>query len=116
MKKRNGFVSNSSSSSFICDFCGRDESGWDLCLDEAEMFKCENGHTICLDHAKKDLPDDSYDVSPKCCPICCFDKVTPQDLSSYLLKKLSVTSEEITKEIKGSFKSFTAFQKHLSKK
>lgn len=47
MKVRQGFVSNSSSSSFICDACGQDSSGWDLCMDEAGMFQCENGHTIC---------------------------------------------------------------------
>lgn len=49
-KIRSGFVSNSSSSSFICDICGREEFGFDMCLDEAEMCECENGHTICLDH------------------------------------------------------------------
>ncbi len=51
MKLRKGFVSNSSSSSFVCDVCGRDESGWDLCLSDAEMYECENGHTFCKDEA-----------------------------------------------------------------
>lgn len=50
MKIRTGFVSNSSSSSFVCDFCGNDVSGWDASLSEAEMFQCINGHTICLNH------------------------------------------------------------------
>ena len=50
MKIRNGFVSNSSSSSFVCDLCGYETSGWDMCLSEAEMFECENGHTLCDDH------------------------------------------------------------------
>ena len=47
MKKRKGFVSNSSSSSFVCDVCGNDVSGMDMCLDEAEMAECKNGHTVC---------------------------------------------------------------------
>lgn len=50
MKLRKGFVSNSSSSSFICDVCGYTESGWDMCLDEAGMYECENGHTFCEGH------------------------------------------------------------------
>jgi len=51
MKFRTGFVSNSSSSSFVCDFCGEDVSGWDMCLSDAEMFNCEGcGHTVCDDH------------------------------------------------------------------
>ena len=49
-KIRNGFVSNSSSSSFVCDLCGYETSGWDICLSEAEMFECENGHTLCDEH------------------------------------------------------------------
>jgi len=37
MKIRQGFVSNSSSSSFTCDVCGEEVSGYDVCLSEAEM-------------------------------------------------------------------------------
>lgn len=51
MKIRQGFVSNSSSSSYTCDVCNRTESGWDLVLDEAEMKSCVNGHTFCTKHA-----------------------------------------------------------------
>ncbi len=46
MKRRQGFVSNSSSSSFICDVSGGVEGGYDLCLSEAEMYECANGHTF----------------------------------------------------------------------
>lgn len=53
-KLRLGFVSNSSSSSFICDVCGYETSGWDMCLGEAEMFECENGHTCCYEHLLSD--------------------------------------------------------------
>lgn len=53
MKIRTGFVSNSSSSSYTCDSCGRTESGWDYMLEECYMFKCENGHIICEDDSKE---------------------------------------------------------------
>jgi hypothetical protein len=49
MKIRNGFVSNSSSSSFICDICGNSETVWDGDLNEAGMFSC-GLHTICDSH------------------------------------------------------------------
>jgi hypothetical protein len=53
MKIRTGFVSNSSSSSFICVICGEEASGWDMGLSEADMFECENGHTCCNSHKLK---------------------------------------------------------------
>ena len=42
MKIRNGFVSNSSTSSFICNICGEVEAGMDLSLSDVEMECCEN--------------------------------------------------------------------------
>jgi len=48
-KYRKDFVTNSSSSSFVCDICGRSETGMNLGLSEAGMYQCENGHTICED-------------------------------------------------------------------
>ena len=57
MKIRNGFVSNSSSSSFICEVCGQDASGYDMCLSDAEMYECINGHVFCESHAL-DMDDD----------------------------------------------------------
>ena len=47
MKIRSGFVSNSSSSSFLCDVCGCMESGYDASLADMEMHECVNGHTVC---------------------------------------------------------------------
>jgi hypothetical protein len=52
MKIRTGFVSNSSSSSFICNVCGENVSGYDMMLSEAEMYECGNGHIFCEGHVK----------------------------------------------------------------
>lgn len=49
MKYRKDFVTNSSSSSFVCDICGEAVGGWDMSLSEAGMVRCVNGHTICED-------------------------------------------------------------------
>lgn len=46
MKIRQGFVSNSSSSSFTCLVTGETQSGWDMYLEEADMYECEKGHTF----------------------------------------------------------------------
>lgn len=51
MKFRKDFVTNSSSSSYVCDICGASEEGYDLCLSEAGMMQCVNGHTFCEDEA-----------------------------------------------------------------
>jgi len=56
MKIRSGFVSNSSSSSFVCNVCGTVESGMDMSASDFDMETCCNGHTFCLDHAN-DLPE-----------------------------------------------------------
>ncbi len=55
MKIRKGFVSNSSSSSFICEVCGEDVSGMDIGLAEAEMVECKGGHTFCEGHQSESV-------------------------------------------------------------
>lgn len=50
MKTRNGFVSNSSSSSFVCDVCHTSESGWDASPEDCGMVQCPKGHTFCETH------------------------------------------------------------------
>ena len=51
MKFRSTFVTNSSSSSYVCEICGRTETGYDLGLSDCEMMECINGHVFCWDES-----------------------------------------------------------------
>ena len=59
-KYRKDFVTNSSSSSYVCDICGEDASGWDMGLEDAGMYECENGHTICEDEILEEINYKDY--------------------------------------------------------
>ncbi|KKN52892.1 hypothetical protein LCGC14_0607980 [marine sediment metagenome] len=56
MKTRLGFVSNSSSSSFICLISDEVVSGMDLELEEAGMYECINGHVFSEQYLLEDVP------------------------------------------------------------
>lgn len=129
MKIRNGFVSNSSSSSFTCEICGRVETGYDANASEFEFVECENNHLFCdeelIGEAKSllsiyedthDEDDENYDdgyqeiedmtyngcsVYPEsACPICQFEVSSKPDIKNYLMKKYSVTVDEVFAEVK----------------
>jgi hypothetical protein len=57
MKIRLGFVSNSSSSSFVCDVSGRVESGWGMSIKDAEMCECEYGHCVGEEYIISEIDD-----------------------------------------------------------
>ena len=148
MKIRNGFVSNSSSSSFVCQICGEKASGWDMCHRDAGMVSCKNGHTFCLDHLvmadefhdacrrgseidydkwcdlskdeQKDwrkigIPDDyqDYEVPTDFCPICSFQKIDPEDVVAYMLKKHGVTRADVLAELQKRFASYSELKDFL---
>ena len=124
MKIRKGFVSNSSSSSFVCDVCHENISGMDLCYEEAEMFECENGHTVCEEHiiskdhydVLKEADDEGeflYGVPEKFCPICQFKSVDNDEVLQYLKQKYTTSNEEFLKEIKSKFKTYKEFRQSL---
>jgi len=102
MKIRTGFVSNSSSSSFVCDICGQDASGWDLDLADAGMCECRRGHIICNHHITGEEVD-IYNVCSSMCPCCQLDEPTDQAIIKYLLYKYGKTLNEVKKEMKDTF-------------
>ena len=117
MKKRNGFVSNSSSSSFVCGICGEIESGMDLCLSEAEMYECDIcHHDFHNDCARPILPPDvwneyresgasCYGVPEKYCPICLNLFIPDSRVLGYLIEASGKTKEDIIKEIQDENKN-----------
>jgi hypothetical protein len=110
MKIRQGFVSNSSSSSFTCCVCGEEESGWDL-----EYDTCERGHDLCGDCSiEADSPCDDCDeedddkcsacphhadleaknegcIPECCCPVCTFKAIAPEEAALFLEKEHGVS-------------------------
>ena len=118
MKVRRGFVSNSSSSSYTCEVCNETHSGWDLCIDDAGMFECENGHIIhedcskTFEHPSRESFEDEdayyeyrYGVSSIMCPICTLEVIPDQEVARYLLNKYDLRKEDIKKEIREEFDS-----------
>jgi hypothetical protein len=119
MKFRKGFVSNSSSSSFVCCITGEIESGMDVSYEDMGFAACCHGHEFMRDFLIKDAEDVDYDdideseVPEECCPICSFKELAREDVIAYLYYKLKMTKKEIEKEIFEKFSSFNEFQQAI---
>lgn len=127
MKIRSGFVSNSSSSSFICDVCGENQSGYDMCISDAEMWQCVNGHTFCESHKlmvevevqtddEEYDEDDRYGAKVETCPICQFVALEETAALNYLIKSNGTTRTKLLAEIKENFKTYKDFVEFLKAK
>lgn len=104
MKIRNGFVSNSSSSSFICEICNHTESGWDASPNDLGFSTCINGHILCDEHFHEgeQIEDDDYGYSypQDCCPICLFEEISYPEIAKYLEEKYEISRDEVFAKIK----------------
>jgi hypothetical protein len=144
MKIRVGFVSNSSTSSFVCDVCGFTEAGQDVGLDTFGMFRCENEHCVhekCAGVTETDFLEEAlekyvssyigkgysieelkedgeyecrYSVPQKYCPICSFGKLSSRDELEFLRKEAGMTEKEVLKEIRSRFTTYKEFKENLS--
>jgi len=115
MKIRNGFVSNSSSSSFTCSVCGGDECGYDMSYRELGMIRCKNGHIIheeCIDKdVLKEITENTArgDFDTKYCPICQFKSLSDCDAIRFLKHVLGYSDESILKNIKYIYRDYDRF-------
>lgn len=108
MKIRKGFVSNSSSSSFVCSVCGDTQEGFGLSMSDIDYYECINGHVLCSDDVLIDLEendiDDRYEMEEKYCPICQFIEPDYYFVGKYLGKKYSITRDEVFASVKSQNK------------
>ena len=113
MKKREGFVPNSSSSSYICDVCGEPEeiadgdfhgSGWRECIND-HIY-----HKYCaINSNMKKLGIESSE-----CPICKMNAFKKDELLQFLLKTYKFDMDSIECFIKNRFESdYNKFKQFL---
>lgn len=104
MKIRSGFVSNSSSSSFICVITNEEYTSMDASLEDAEMCECLNGHIfleeflvgeISIDLIEDEDNDWREQVPVENCPICSFTYIENDMCVDYIKSTYSISNEEV---------------------
>ena len=119
MKIRTGFVSNSSSSSFICDITGNCFSGMNAELADSDMYMCANGHTFqeefLIGEVEEVDENDPRVVSFHHCPLCQLKEFKVQDLLGYACKKLNMSIDELKQEISTKYHSCGELERDIPK-
>jgi hypothetical protein len=107
MKTRIGYVSNSSSSSFVCDVCGEEGSGWDASASDFDMVQCIKEHTFCesegVDRNSLSLESLKKILETHISKIAKDGYASPEDIDGYK-KTLSEAKDE--DDLSGLFEEF----------
>ena len=122
MKMRNGFVSNSSSSSYICEICNEIESGYGIGPSDLGMEYCENGHyyhTSCLhnkdikekveelfklkEQEEKNEDNDYDEVPSKYCPVCQMIVISDSLVLRHILETANLDINKVKDEMRKKF-------------
>lgn len=125
MKLRSGFVSNSSSSSYVCEVCDETFEAWDEGISHFNLVMCdEYDHLFCEDHRINPNEDGKYTmyededdgnrIDSKHCPICQMKEVSKYMVMTYILKKLNMNMQEVRNEMMELFANYEEFDRFIT--
>jgi len=124
MKLRAGFVSNSSSSSYVCEVCDESFETWDEGISHFNLVMCEEyDHLFCEDHRINPNEDGTYTmldyddesrIMSRHCPICQMKEISRHMVMIYALKKLEKSVPELKNEMMELFANYDEFDSFIT--